>query len=74
MEISCARPNPCRGCKRRTAECHPVCPDYAEFAKECERIRKNRFHDKLTVTYAAERMIHGKKIKSLRQQIKERNS
>lgn len=39
---------PCKGCDRRTAECHANCKEYQEFQKENEEIKKNRKKDTIS--------------------------
>ena len=36
---------PCRGCPRRTEECHAGCPDYRQWKQDREAVNAHRVND-----------------------------
>lgn len=50
--------SPCFNCTKRNAECHSICEEYAEFAKENEKKREARHAEaayRRTVLYGMNR-------------------
>lgn len=37
--------NPCKGCNRRHAECHPTCEDYKAFEKRRDSCREQKLKE-----------------------------
>lgn len=40
---------PCRGCGKRTEECHAKCAEYARFRAGVERVREKRTESQASV-------------------------
>ncbi len=38
---------PCKGCEKRSIECHAECEAYKKYRKENEVVRKNKKHDNI---------------------------
>lgn len=58
--------NPCRGCDKRTTECHTYCEDYLEFLDvheaELKVIRANKDkHSKFRTDYVTDAQFEGRK-------------